>query len=99
LQSVAQEEHKYTCELNKEWTPFNSNLHMQGIKVRVNNPIPETSRGSGSFEDTMMLLDMMKDKKQKEQKTSKDELIREMAMQQKRKQEEKQRTKVFKASF
>ena len=27
------EDYKYTCEKNKEWTPYNSNLHMQGIKV------------------------------------------------------------------
>ena len=33
FQTDKEEEHKYTCELNKEWTPFNSNLHMQGIKV------------------------------------------------------------------
>ena len=37
MQAVQEEEceYKYTCELNKEWTPFNSNLHMQGIKVRA----------------------------------------------------------------
>ena len=37
MQAVQEEEceYKYTCELNKEWTPFNSNLHMQGIKVKI----------------------------------------------------------------
>ena len=30
-----EDHHKYTVELNDEsWTPYNSNLHMQGIKVR-----------------------------------------------------------------
>eukprot|EP00091_Calanus_sinicus_P020237 TRINITY_DN5421_c0_g1_i1.p1 TRINITY_DN5421_c0_g1~~TRINITY_DN5421_c0_g1_i1.p1 ORF type:complete len:122 (+),score=53.65 TRINITY_DN5421_c0_g1_i1:97-462(+) len=93
------EEHKYTCELNKDWTPFNSNLHMQGIKVRVNNPVPETSGRDGSFEDTMLLLDMMKEKKRQDKMKNKEEMIREMAMKQKEKQEEKQRAHVFKASF
>jgi len=99
LQSVNNEVHKYTCELNKEWTPFNSNLHMQGIKVLVNDPVPVTTKNPDSFEDTLLLLDMVKEKKQKDKQSRKEEMIREMAMQQKRKQEEKQRAQVFKASF
>ena len=27
------EEYVYTCEKTTEWTPFNSNLYMQSIKV------------------------------------------------------------------
>merc|ERR1712110_995135 len=54
------EEYKYTCEPgHMEWTPLNSNLTMQGIKVQVNRPIPETTisrsrrrkqRGRGRWE-------------------------------------------------
>ena len=39
--------------------------------MRVNNPIPEDTKGTGSFEDTMLLLDMMKEKRQREQKKNK----------------------------
>merc|ERR1711936_1287191 len=59
-----EDQHKYTCELHEEtWTPYNSNLHMQGIKVLV------------------------KDQKQGENQKLKEEKIREMAMEQKRKKE------------
>eukprot|EP00092_Neocalanus_flemingeri_P002222 GFUD01002365.1.p1 GENE.GFUD01002365.1~~GFUD01002365.1.p1 ORF type:complete len:140 (+),score=43.22 GFUD01002365.1:53-421(+) len=97
--SVNDDDHKYTCELNKEWTPFNSNLHMQGIKVLVKDPVPEETKNPDSFEDTLLLLDMLKEKKQKDKAKLKDEMIRKMAMEQKKKQEERQRAQVFKASF
>merc|ERR1712242_350337 len=83
------EDYKYTCEKNKEWTPYNSNLHMQGIKVIVNNPVPETHQNPDSFEDTLLLLDMVKEKKRKEMKQRKDDMIRQMALEQKKKLEEK----------
>jgi len=74
LQSVNNEVHKYTCELNKEWTPFNSNLHMQGIKVLVNDPVPVTTKNPDSFEDTLLLLDMVKEKKQKDKQSRKESI-------------------------
>merc|ERR1712029_1181673 len=95
---VSSEDYKYTYEQNKEWTPYNSNLHMQGIKVIVNNPVPESAKGSGSFGDTMLLLDIVKERKQNELKKEKEEKIRKMALEQKRKQEN-QRVSMFKASF
>merc|ERR1711931_551455 len=94
-ESDKEEEYKYTCELNKEWTPFNSNLHMQGIKVVVNNPVPESHQNPDSFENTMMLLEMMKEKKLRENKEQKDEMIRLMALEKKKKLEESRQAKVF----
>ena len=40
---------------------------MQSIKVLVKDPIPSNVVG-GSFEDTMLLLEMVKEKQQKEKK-------------------------------
>ena len=53
-------------ELNK-WTPYNAELQMQSIKVLVKDPVPNNVAG-GSFEDTMLLLEMIKDKRQKDNK-------------------------------
>ena len=39
---------------------------MQGIKVLVNNPVPENHQNPDSFEDTLLLLDMVKEKRMKE---------------------------------
>jgi len=90
------EDYKYTCEKNKEWTPYNSNLHMQGIKVIVNNPVPEEKKQNpDSFEDTLLLLDIMKEKRMKEMKTKKDDMIRQMALEQKKKLEEKRQAQVL----
>ena len=67
LQSVCEnEDYKYTYEKNRDWTPFNSNLHMQGIKVLVDNPVPENHQNPDSFEDTLLLLDIVKEKRMKE---------------------------------
>ena len=60
------EDYKYTYEKNRDWTPYNSNLHMQGIKVIVDNPVPENHQNPDSFEDTLLLLDMVKEKRRKE---------------------------------
>ena len=66
LQSICEnEDYKYTYEKNRDWTPYNSNLHMQGIKVIVDNPVPENHQNPDSFEDTL-LLDMVKEKRMKE---------------------------------
>jgi len=88
------EDYKYTCEQNRDWTPYNSNLHMQGIKVIVNNPVPETHHNPDSFEDTLLLLDMVKEKKLKEMQQRKDDMIRQMALEQKKKLEEKRKGQV-----
>ena len=69
----------------KEWTPYNAEMNLTGIKVSnkdfispgitkysmqvlVKNPMPEKVKRDGSFEDTMMLLEMIKEKQQKENK-------------------------------
>merc|ERR1712025_1058714 len=82
-------EHKYTCERDLKWSPYNSNLHMQSIKVLVKAPVPEHTVKGDSFEDTMMLLAVMKEKQSEENKNKKEERIREMAMELKKKKEEK----------
>merc|ERR1712168_202737 len=66
------------------WSPFNADLHMQGIKVMVKDPVPRKIQKGDAFEDTMLLLEMMK-KKQREKKQQKEDLIRAMAMEKKRK--------------
>merc|ERR1712098_302132 len=45
------------------WTPMNANLHMQGIKVVVHNPVPETAKKANSHDTTLMLLDLIRQKK------------------------------------
>merc|ERR1712223_2000099 len=72
------EEYKYTCEPgDMEWIPLNSNLTMQGIKVQVNRPIPETtiSNLANSHEDTLLLLDLMRHKRQQEGQKKRVKLI------------------------
>ena len=73
----------YTCEKVSEWTPFNSNLHMQGIKVGrsrkypphddglyiqvlVKDPLPSTAKKADSFENTLLILDMVRNKNREE---------------------------------
>ena len=56
---------------SEEWTPFNAEMNMQSIKVLVKNPAPQKVQVDSSFEDTMLLLEMMKEKKQKENKKQK----------------------------
>merc|ERR1711874_563667 len=77
------EEYKYTCEPgHMEWTPLNSNLTMQGIKVQVNRPIPETtiSNLANSHEDPLLLLDLMRHKRQQEGQKKKKEAERSRSM-------------------
>merc|ERR1712228_1025151 len=79
----------------EEWSPYNANLHMQGIKVMVKEPVPQEMQKGDAFENTMLLLEMIKEKKQKE---SKDEMIRAMAME-KKKRLEQSHNKALKLSF
>merc|ERR1712112_81223 len=75
------------------WTPMNANLHMQGIKVVVHNPVPETAKKANSHDTTLMLLDLIRQKKQNEVQKQKDEMIRKMAMEQKKRKEEERRAR------
>merc|ERR1712141_53208 len=89
------EEYKYTCEPgHMEWTPLNSNLTMQGIKVQVNRPIPEKTINNlaNSHEDTLLLLDLMRHKRQQEGQKKREDMIREMALQQKKNKQERERS-------
>ena len=56
---------------------------IQIVQVLVQNPSPTKVEKDGSFEDTMLLLELMREKKQKENKMKKEEMIRQMAMEQK----------------
>ena len=52
-------------------------------KVMVKEPMPQKIQKGDAFEDTMLLLEMMKEKKQKENKQLKEDQIRAMAMEKK----------------
>ena len=54
----------------------------------VDVPIPETTMANltNSHEDTLLLLDLMRQKRKSEGQKKREEMIREMAMQQKLKQ-------------
>merc|ERR1711970_404765 len=63
---ISHGENQRPCDiLHEDWTPYNSNLQMQGIKVVEINPVPAVKKGD-AFEDTMMLIDMMKQQAEKE---------------------------------
>merc|ERR1712106_239551 len=81
------------------WSPYNADLHMQGIKVLVKDPMPQKVQKGDAFEDTMLLLEMIKERKQKENKNQKEERIRAMAMEKKRKLGEKSNNQYLKLSF
>merc|ERR1712172_158307 len=71
----------------EEWTPFNGEMHMQGIKVIVNNPTP-TKTKVDTFEDTLFLMEIAKHKIRLEKYEKKEKMIQDMAMEQKRKKEQ-----------
>merc|ERR1719436_737930 len=78
-------------EDGQEWTPYNANMSMQGIKVLVKEPLPAEAKKSGdSFEDTMLLLDIVRERKKKQNENKKEEMIRAMAMEQKKKKQMKE---------
>ena len=81
------------------WTPYNADLHMQGIKVMVKEAMPKKIEKGDAFEDTMLLLEMMKEKKQKENKLQKEERIRAMAMEKKRKLSNQSNNQYLKLTF
>merc|ERR1719508_49750 len=68
---VSHGENSRPCEIQHDaWTQYNSHLQMQGIKVLVNNPLPEVKMGD-AFEDTMLLIDMVKQQTEKNNKVKK----------------------------
>merc|ERR1712083_77902 len=78
-------------EDGQQWTPYNANMSMQGIKVLVKEPLPAEAKKSGdSFEDTMLLLDIVRERKKKQNENKKEEMIRAMAMEQKKKKQMKE---------
>merc|ERR1711931_157285 len=81
------------------WSPFNADLHMQGIKVMVKEPVPRKIQKGDAFEDTMLLLEMMKEKKQREKKQQKEDLIRAMAMEKKRRMNNPSNNQYLKLTF
>ena len=81
------------------WSPYNANLHMQGIKVMVKEPMPKKIEKGDAFEDTMLLLEMMKEKKQKENKQLKEDQIRAMAMEKKKNMTKPSTNQYAKLSF
>merc|ERR1712123_420407 len=81
------------------WSPYKANLHMQGIKVMVKEPMPQMIQKGDAFEDTMLLLEMMKEKKQKENKQQKEDQIRSLAMEKKRNMIKQSTTQYAKLSF
>merc|ERR1711885_53056 len=73
----------------EEWTPFNGEMHMQGIKVIVNNPTPKKTKTKvDTFEDTLFLMEIAKHKIRLAKYEKKEKMIQDMAMEQKRKKEQ-----------
>merc|ERR1711988_519843 len=71
----------------EEWTPFNGEMHMQGIKVIVNNPTPKKTKTKvDTFEDTLFLMEIAKHKIQLAKYEKKEKMIQDMAMEQKKKE-------------
>merc|ERR1712110_248614 len=65
-----------------DWTPYNSNLQLHGIKVLVDAPCPDVKK-ENAFEDTMFLIDILRQTKEKEN------MIRNLALEQKRRMQKK----------
>merc|ERR1712010_15130 len=87
-------EYAYSYERGtQKWTPLNSNMHMQGIKVVTHAPVPQKviQGGGDATETTLTILEIIKEKKRKENRARKEEMIQQMAMELKMKQEKKQR--------
>merc|ERR1712200_193022 len=87
-------EYAYSYERGtQKWTPLNSNMHMQGIEVVTHVPVPKAviQGGGDATETTLTILEIIKEKKWKENRAKKEETIRQMAMELKMKQEMKRR--------
>merc|ERR1719222_434408 len=53
------------------WTPYKADLSMQGIKVLIDFPRPDSTGKDNFYEDTMLLLQMVRDKREKENRQKK----------------------------
>merc|ERR1712133_119560 len=79
----------------EEWTPFNGEMHLNGIKVIVNNPTPQKTKTKvDCFEETMLLIGIYKHKMELAKYEKKEKRIRELAMEQKKRNEQKEGQKV-----
>merc|ERR1712212_628511 len=87
-------EYAYSYERGtQKWTPLNSNMHMQGIKVVTHAPVPQKviQGGGDATETTLTILEIIKEKKRRENRAKKDQMIQQMAMELKMKKENKKR--------
>merc|ERR1712037_392951 len=74
-------EYAYSYERGtQKWTPLNSNMHMQGIKVVTHAPVPQKviQGGGDATETTLTILEIIKEKKRKENRARKEEMIQQM---------------------
>merc|ERR1712210_85970 len=72
-------EYAYSYEMGtQKWTPLNSNMHMQGIKVVTHAPVPQKviQGGGDATETTLTILEIIKEKKRKENRAKKFNSIR-----------------------
>jgi len=86
--------HFYKRKINQTMGSDDANITLSPIKVIVNTPqkaVPKTKNTDGAFEDTMFLIEVMRQKKEKELRARKENMIQEMAMEKKRKMEEEQK--------
>lgn len=67
---------------------------LSAIKVREYAPVPKVADLKGdSFNDTIYLIDLVREQNQNKAREAKEKRIREMAMEQKKRQEEQKRGK------
>jgi len=81
-----------------------SGIILSPIKVIVNGPaqkLPNVNKTDGAFEDTMFLIDVMRQKREKEIRALKEKKIQEMALEQRRKRMEQEQSsmRIHKASL
>merc|ERR1712198_490508 len=70
---------------SEKWTPYNGDMHMQGIKVIVNNPTEKKAKVD-CFEETMLLIEIYRHKLELAKYEKKEKKIRELAMEQKKRE-------------
>jgi len=54
----------YTYETPAEWTPYNSNLQMHGMKVYVKDPVPDHYHSL--YDNAFFILDMVREERQRQ---------------------------------
>lgn len=72
-QNASHGEYEYTCEQPATWSPYNCNLQMGAIKVITEHSTPDkvAEKLGGCVEDTILLINMMKDLRVRELKKAK----------------------------